>query len=504
MQKRNSIWIGKTRRWALITVWWALGGGLMVWGPLTEVHAGDDPRKALVKIYGVQNKPDYDNPWNMKGPESTSGSGCIISGQRILTNAHVVSDQTYLQVRRHGISRKYVARLLAVSHESDLALLTVDDTGFFDGVTPIGLGELPEIQQTVTVLGFPKGGDTLSTTRGVVSRIEHQRYAHSLISLLAVQIDAAINPGNSGGPVLLNNRLAGVVMQLLSKSENIGYMVPTPVIKHFLEDLEDGDYDGFPLLGLAHQRMENQGLRKKYQLAPDDTGVLVTAVLPSSSAKGIIQEGDVILTLGGHEVADDGTVEFRPQERTAMTYIVQQRQIGEQLSVQILRDGKPHRLTIRLTHSWGSHRLVPFFRYDRMPSYYIYGGLVFCPLTLNYLLTWGYDWEEDAPSNLLNYLFYERPRQDGEQVVLISKILPAEVNNGYEDVKDRRIISVNGQDFRNLKELIAIIESDQTPFVALKDQKGREIVIDRQQAHNAHRRILDAYQISNDRSVEFR
>jgi S1-C subfamily serine protease len=504
MLKRSSIGIDNITHWTAMSLVWAAAFGLIGMALVVTADAGSDPRNALVKIYGVQNKPDYDNPWNMKGPESTSGSGCIISGQRILTNAHVVSDQTYLQVRRHGQSRKYVARMLAVSHESDLALLTVDDAAFFDGATPIALGDLPEIQQTVTVLGFPKGGDTLSTTRGVISRIEHQRYAHSLISLLAVQIDAAINPGNSGGPVLLNNHLAGVVMQLLSKSENIGYMVPTPVIKHFLKDLEDGAYDGFPLLGLAQQSMENQGLRKKYRLAPGDTGVLVTAVLPSSSARGVIQVGDVILALDGQEVADDGTVEFRPRERTAMSYIVQQKQIGERLDLEVLRDGQPRRLTIRLTHAWGSHRLVPFFRYDRMPAYYIYGGLVFCPLTLNYLLTWGYDWEEDAPSNLLNYLFYERPRQEREQVVLISKILPAEVNNGYEDVKDRRIISVNDQSFRNLEELIAIIESGQTPFVALIDQKGREIVIDRHEAKRSHQRILKAYQIANDRSAEFR
>lgn len=89
-----------------------------------------DVRDAMVKIYSVQNQPDYDNPWNMKGPKSYSGSGCVIDGNRILTNAHMVSDQTFMQVRRHGQSKKFRAQVLAVSHEADLALLTVTDRSF--------------------------------------------------------------------------------------------------------------------------------------------------------------------------------------------------------------------------------------------------------------------------------------------------------------------------------------------------------------------------------------
>ena len=72
----------------------------------------------------------------------------------------------------------------------------------------------------------------MSITRGVVSRIEHDAYAHSSIELLAVQIDAAINSGNSGGPVLTDHSISGVVMQYLPDSENIGYMVPAPVVRH--------------------------------------------------------------------------------------------------------------------------------------------------------------------------------------------------------------------------------------------------------------------------------
>ena len=186
---------------------------------LTELsEAGTDVRDSVVKIYTVCNQPDYDNPWNPLGHESISGSGCVINGNRILTNAHMVSDQTFIQVRLHGKPKKYTAHIIAVCHEADLALLGVKDPTFFKGVTPLKLGELPEVQQEVMVYGFPCGGDALSSTKGVISRIEHQEYVHSTIELLAAQIDAAVNPGNSGGPVIVGGRVVSVVMRACSSS----------------------------------------------------------------------------------------------------------------------------------------------------------------------------------------------------------------------------------------------------------------------------------------------
>ena len=125
---------------------------------LMSTHAEDGIKPAMVKIYCISNSPDYYNPWSMKGPRSSTGSGVIIDGKRILTNAHVVSNRTYIQVRRFGQAQRIEARVLAVSHHADLALLGVDTPGFFDDVEAVQLGELPETQEDVLVYGFPRGG----------------------------------------------------------------------------------------------------------------------------------------------------------------------------------------------------------------------------------------------------------------------------------------------------------------------------------------------------------
>ncbi len=459
-----------------------------------------DLRKSMVKIYSVQNSPDYNNPWNMLGPVSVSGSGCIIKGHRILTNAHVISDQTFIQVRLHGQSRKYEAKVVAVSHEADLALLTVDDIEFFKGVPALKFGSLPEIQQEAVVYGFPEGGDTLSITRGVISRTEHIYYAHSLIELLATQLDAAVNPGNSGGPVMIDDRIVGVVMGTRMDSDNIGYMIPTPIIEHFLTDIDDGQYDGFPDDGIIVQNMENEGLKKMYGFKEGQTGALVRATIPGTPSDGKLFPGDVILSVEGHAVADDCTVEFRPNERTSLKYYIQLRHVGDDVKLTVLRNGRENKIKLPLTQAWGNNRLVPMTRYDVAPTYYVYGGLVFCPLTLNYLQA--NDWR---PSNLLNYFVNQILHREGEEVVIISKVLPSNINNGYQEFVNDRIVAVNGREILNLVELIKLVESDpQEPFIVFKTESGRIIALDRELAKQEHRNILKSYHIASDRSVDLK
>jgi S1-C subfamily serine protease len=470
-----------------------------------DLAAKNDIRDAMVKIYSVQIEPYYYDPWSMNRQTFSSGSGCVITGGRILTNAHIVSDQSFLQVRRHGDAKKHTARVVAVSHAADLALLTVDDSAFFAGVAPLEIGELPEVQQEVAVYGFPEGGDTLSITKGVVSRIEHDAYAHSSIALLAVQIDAAINSGNSGGPVVVGRHLSGVVMQYLQDSENIGYMVPTPVIQHFLTDIVDGSHDGIPDDGIIVQNMENDSLKKRYRLGHNRSGVLVVSVLPGAPAEGIVKAGDVILAVDGNDVADDGTIEFRPRERTSAAYHTQLHQIGENLRLDILRDHREKTVSITLDKSVGTLDLVAKERYDVRPTYYIYGGLIFIPLTQNYLMSWGDDWYDSAPKNLVALYKFGRPTVQGEEAVILSKVLPAEVNSGYHQYRDLRIVAVNNRNIFNLRQLMRAVEAPaQDPFIAFNTDQGIKIVLNRKRVAAAQPAILSTYSVPSDRSEDLR
>ena len=480
--------------------------GILLIGLLPSTPAdGQDVRSAIVKIYTVHNVPDYYNPWNMRGTQSSTGSGSIISGKRILTNGHVVRDQTFVQVRRFGDSRRYQAHVQFVSHQADLALLTVDDSSFFEGVDPLTFGELPDTQDKVNVYGFPMGGDTLSITEGVISRIEHQMYAHSSVVLLAAQIDAAINPGNSGGPALVNDKIVGVAMQGMSQADNIGYLIPAPVIQHFLTDIQNGKRDGIPSLGIDWQKMENPDMRRRYGMAEEQSGVLVTQIAAGMSSDGVLQIGDVLLSVKGHPIADDGTVEFRPKERTLFLYYIQENQIGDSVELKILRNAQPMTLQVNLNHPIEQEWLIPMEQYDILPTYYIYGGIVFVPLTKNLMQMWGPNWYNQAPKEFVVQLSNNLITDQIDETVIGLKVLAADVNQGYQNDNNWTISAVDGQPIHNLRDLIQRVEAGTTnEFVQFENSGGLKFILDRKKAEADLPGILSTYRIPEDRSGDLR
>jgi len=462
------------------------------------VWAERDVKEAVVKIYTVYNRYNYDEPWQMLGQQRRSGSGCIISGRRILTNAHVVGDQTFIQVRRKGMAKKYTAQVEIVAHECDLAILKVDDNSFFSGIEAVEIGGLVELRDQVAVYGFPKGGDKLAITEGVVSRVEHSQYTHSWASLLTCQIDAAINPGSSGGPVIKDDKIVGVAFED-GRGENIGYMVPVPVINHFLKDIEDGKYDGIPGTGIFTQEMENPDIRRKFGLTEKRTGVLVDRISPDSPARGVLKSGDIILSVDGTDIENDGTIEFRKGERTSWAYLIQKKYINDTVQMKILRENEILNIEIKLTKPVNSGRLVPYERYDVAPTYYILGGLVFEPLTLNYLKTWGKRWY-NAPSNLLSYFLYGEPTDERREIVVLVKILADEINVGYHGRKNRVISYVNGKKISTMKDLVRAVEEHKGKYHTIVDEQGYRIVLDRNKVAENGQSILKKYKLSSDRS----
>ncbi|MEI6970543.1 MAG: serine protease, partial [bacterium] len=263
--------------------------------PLLAASSEMQLRRTVVKIYVSVQNPNYALPWQAFSPVQASGTGFVISKKRILTNAHVVSNARFIQVQKNQEAKLHTARVSFIGHDCDLAILEVDEPAFFDDTTPASFSELlPQLSDEVTVLGYPVGGTRLSVTRGVVSRIDYSQYSHSgLDSHLVLQVDAAINPGNSGGPVLYKGKVVGVAFQGLMQADNIGYSIPMPVVRHFLDDVADGKYNGYPELGAATLSIQNTALVKEYNLKSDLTGVVVSYLDPFGAARNDLKPGDV-------------------------------------------------------------------------------------------------------------------------------------------------------------------------------------------------------------------
>jgi len=457
----------------------------------------DITKQAIVKIYTTAQKPNYQAPWS-SSMQSFTGSGAIIEGRYILTNAHVVANQAFIEVQRYGQRKRYIAKVFAVSHQADLALLKVEEEAFFKGVTPLTFGTLPEVEQKIVVYGYPMGGSTLSATIGVVSRVEHHVYAHSGESFLAVQVDAAVNPGNSGGPALSNGKIVGVVMQVITKSQNIGYLVPVSMVKHFIDDMKDGKYDGLADVGLGTQKLENPAIRRYYGLDDNLSGKLINKVVHNSTLVGVLKEGDILTAVDGHNIEDDGTVEFRKHEYTHFHYFIDAYQMGESVALDVIRDRKPMHVKVLLKHTADDMYLVKTTRYDVMPTYFIYGGYIFAPLTRNLILS-------TTRNRLkLSYLASQWQTEDKDEVVVLSKVLASDMSRGDNDFGMWPIDKVNGQTFKNFKEFYAKVNAVKGKYLVLEDKEGVKVIIDRKEALSKQAGILKKYNIEFDKSVDLR
>ncbi|KAF8402431.1 hypothetical protein HHK36_013387 [Tetracentron sinense] len=344
------------------------------------------------------------------------------------------------------------------------------------------------------------GGDNISVTKGVVSRVEPTQYVHGSTMLMAIQIDAAINPGNSGGPAIMGDKVAGVAFQNLSGAENIGYIIPVPVIKQFIVGVEErGKYVGFCSLGLTCQRTENVQLREHFHMRPDMTGVLVSKINPLSKAHGILKEDDIVLAFDGVPIANDGTVPFRNRERITFDHLVSMKKPNEIAEVEILRGGVEHKFSITLQPL---QPLVPVHQFDKLPSYFIFAGLVFVPLTQPYLHEYGEDWYNTSPRRLCERALRELPKKAGEQLVILSQVLMDDINAGYERLTELQVMKVNGVEVENLKHLRQLVEDCSEESLRFDLDDRRVAVLNYELAKVATSRILKRHRIPSAMSSD--
>lgn len=453
---------------------------------------GTEPLNAVVRVYSIIYRPDYFIPWQNNRQDGCYGSGVVIPGNRVLTSAHNVTDATYIAVMKQTVDEDYFARVLFIDHDCDLALLEVEDASFFDDIVPMELGQTPPPQTPVAVVGFPIGGNMLSVTQGVISRIEARSYVHSQRDLLAAQLDAAINPGNSGGPVICDGRVVGIAFQSNRSGEGLGYMIPTEIIRHFLVDIEDGQVDGFGVFGCSVANLENADTRRYLGMGKGETGVRIAYVRKPDES--LLKIDDVLLAIDGVKVTNNGRLRLPTGETRFFSTLIMEKQIGETVSLSVLRDGE----RIEVDYPIRKYEyLCKGYLYDKLPDYYIVGGFVFTTLSYSFLDEYG---SKEPPPDLMSLMFEEKADPDEEAIVL-SIVLGDRVNVGSQGLNSRQLKSVNGKRMKNLREFISFIENSTDEFITMCfGASNYPVTLDLARLRASTPAILERYRVPADRS----
>ncbi|HEV3148567.1 MAG TPA: trypsin-like peptidase domain-containing protein [Chthoniobacterales bacterium] len=468
--------------------------------PVTPPRPNGKIQNSLVRITVTEAEPDYKAPWNAGAIQRGVGAGFVIDGSRIMTNAHVVSNSRYLTVEREGDPNKYRATVLFVAHDCDLALITVSAPDFFKNMTPLKFGGIPELESTVSAYGYPIGGERMSVTAGIVSRIDFQLYTHSSIDQhLAIQISAQINPGNSGGPVMQNGKVIGVAFQGYSGdvAQGVAYMVPTPVIRRFLKDIEDGRYNGYVDLAITYSKLQNPAQRKFLGLKDDDRGVLVTTVVAAGPCAKVLRQGDVLLAMDDHPIASDSNVELEGA-RVEFPEVVERKFKGDKVKLNIWRDKQPMTVNVELNTVWPY--AIQGHRYDVRPRYVVYGGLLFQPLNLD--LIDAYQPTDLRIRHFFDYFVLEQIYLEHPDVIVLTNILPDPINTYLAAYRGGIVDEINGKKIRTLEELAKTFSETPDRFVVKMIGEGPPLVLDPKQVEAARERIKTRYNVLKEQNLE--
>ena len=462
-----------------------------------------DTRGSVVKIFTTYRAPDFEHPWTKAPPSEVSGTGFVIDGDRILTNAHVVEFASQIFVQPPNSADKLRAEVVGISQGIDLAVIELrkekDRERFHAKHKPLPLrDELPAIGSTVQAVGYPLGGEQLSITEGVVSRIEYTGYYQNTAGL-RIQVDAALNPGNSGGPVVMNGQVIGVVFSGMDAAENIGYVIPVEEVRAFLDDIEDGTYDGRPRLWVRNlQTCENPALREFLGLEPEQTGL----VFRGDDDEDRFQPWDLIDAIAGHDIDNAGLVTLDGDLRLSRGYLIPRVAVDGRVSLTVIRDGEPVELSLPVSPKRDS--LVPFMG-NEYPEYFILGPMVFMPVRaeLLYELYTGYLALQGNPSVLRADDLRAFP---GEEIVIVcSDFLPHPITKGYEVTYRPAVKSINGVKIKSLEHMIQTIRDAEDDHLVFDfyDKAQETFVFERDELIEATEEILEDNSIRRQGSPRF-
>ena len=278
-------------------------------GPaVVNINTEEAPRQARNPFRGFMGdelfKKYFKNysPPNYRGKRSL-GSGVLIDPRGyILTNEHVIARAQNIKITLID-KREFSARLIGADKQSDLAIVKITS----DKPLPfVKMGHSNDLMagETVLAIGNPFGLQHTVTT-GIISALNRTLPVSKNVSYSGfIQVDVPINPGNSGGPLLnINGELIGINTAIQQNAEGIGFAIPIDKARRIVKDLIEFGQVRRGWLGVSVQNLTDD-LVRLFKLS-HQYGVLVTKIFKSSPMeKSHIQQGDILVTIDGQEIAN--------------------------------------------------------------------------------------------------------------------------------------------------------------------------------------------------------
>ncbi len=464
---------------------------------------------SVFRIEVTTAEPNLLEPYNSSAPSKSSGTGFLVQDDLILTCAHVVEGSSTLNVTRRDSAKKYKADVIKLGSKFDLALIKVRDPKFYEGLTPLQFADVTEANIDTIALGYSAAGEGLQTTRGIISSVEGQAYVHSSATLPLIIMDTPINAGNSGGPLVQPGTgfVVGVNFEGTTDLNSVGHAVPTQVIKKFLFSKQIDGRSTTSFFGVSFQNLENETMRE-YLGMEERAGILVTHVEKLSPLEAILKPQDVIMSVDGASVGNDGKFSMGQSLRLPVETLLNLKEVGDSITLQIFRNNKEESYTAQLNIDLEEQSLIRSLE-GKKPSYFIYCGIAFQAVSEE--LIGAYIAAKLLPIDML----FEQKKstiKPGAELVIVGQVFSDDLTEGYEQTKMDIIETVKlykgrqlvkSVEIENLVGLANTLEStpeDEADYFLVETKSHSLLALDRKKAAEKGEEILANANVFSDRS----
>ena len=456
--------------------------------------------KQVVNIVVTTQKYDFGSPWQKGEITRANITGCVLDGHRILTSAYAITDSVLIEILKKGEPRKYTAEIVVKDYHCGLAILKVQDEGFFAGLTPVTFSQGGRLfGETARIYKW----DAMTNLKEYTAELNKSaiRFYEPNCGVLMHQLSTVMNEGGNGEPVFVNGKLVGITTGLSSETKTL-YALASDVIQRMLKDLSNVTYEGMPFFWTDSVDLQSdQNLKEYFGMGSEDSGVMITEIPPVSSGGDVLKKNDIILSINGIPIDDNGMYESERYGKLYYYGIIQLNKfVGDIISMKIMRDKKKIDIQFKLKPVPDDCCVIPLLSNDRSPRYYIFGGLVFQELTMGYFESWGSDWKKKGDKRMLYY--YDSIKtlagQDvGKRMVILSRVLADPVNKGYQYLNNQILRRANGVDVKNIDHLKNIISASPDGFAVFDFIGDSSIVLDKQSVFKAEQDLLSKYNINS-------
>jgi hypothetical protein len=456
--------------------------------------AGDWER-SLISVEVNRKQYDYFQPWT-KRVQTAVKTGLVIGPREILTTADQLDDRTLVRLQRGGRGPWWNADVKWVDFPANLAIVSCVDEKFWTGLKPAILADSIKKDEDIQVVRW-RGG-TLEVRKAEFSRFTVSHPNMSDAVHVQLELSSEIDGVGWSEPAIAGGRVIGLVF---AQSGNQLQVLPSPFVHSIIDAQKKGHYKGLGYFDFTWQPAENPETLDYLKVEGEKRGVVVIDVPNKPGVEPVVKPRDVLLQVDGFDIDTQGDYHDPDYGHLLLENLsTRNKWAGDPVRLKIWRDGRAREVVYRLPKAEDAARLVPEAPFDQEPEYVIAGGLVFQPLTKNYLRNWGQDWERRAPFRLA-YFRNQDPTPERPAIVILSQVLPDIYNLGYQESRQLVLEKVNGQKVNYLSELQRAFKKPVNGFHILEFMKGdtlQRIVLDATSLDAATGRVLQRYGIEMD------